>query len=79
MDRSPQDRKGQEEIQACQQRSLHFQDVLARGLCYLGIEKSIGCSQVRSTQTEGEDCMDNMDNTFSETIVVLWILWISEN
>jgi len=46
VDRGAQDREGQEEIQACQQRSLHLQDVPTWGLCHPRAEEPTGDRQV---------------------------------
>jgi hypothetical protein len=65
VDRSAQDWQGKEEVQARQQRSLHFKDVSAWRFCHLGPQESFGCRKVISRRT----CAFNQKETETFTVV----------
>ena len=56
VDREPQDREGQEEVQARQQRQVHFKDVPQRGLGHPGTQEPTGGSRRQGVTCGGQHC-----------------------
>ena len=52
VDRGSQNRQRQEEVQACQQGSLHFQNVLERRLSHSCVEEPAGVHKIGWTLVE---------------------------